>query len=101
MLEPPQRWAVWRRLLANRNDTGSDRMILEGLRLMAVGMFTVFAFLALLVGVMKGSAIFFERFADRFPEDAPQESTARQAGNDGEVALALVVAEAYRRGQKV
>ena len=76
-------------------------MILEGLRLMAVGMFTVFAFLTLLVGVMKGSAVFFERFADRFPEDTPQESKAIQAGNDAEVALAIVVAEAYRRGQRV
>jgi sodium pump decarboxylase gamma subunit len=76
-------------------------MILEGLRLMAVGMFTVFAFLTLLVGVMKGSAVFFERFADRFPEAAPQESKATQAGNDAEVALAIVVAEAYRRGQRV
>lgn len=76
-------------------------MILEGLRLMAVGMFTVFAFLTLLVGVMKASAIFFERFADHFPEDASKEPAARRSGNDGEVALALVVAEAYRRGQRI
>ncbi len=46
-------------------------MIPEGLRLMAVGMFTVFAFLTLLVGLMNASAVFFERFSDRFPEDTP------------------------------
>ncbi len=77
-------------------------MILEGFRLMAVGMFTVIAFLTLLVGVMKGSAIFFERFTDHFPEDASKEPVATRSGNnDGEVALALVVAEAYRRGQRI
>ncbi len=76
-------------------------MILEGLRLMAVGMFTVFAFLTLLVGLMSASAVFFERFADRFPEDAGEEPKVGRSGNDGEVALALAVAEAYRRGQRV
>jgi sodium pump decarboxylase gamma subunit len=76
-------------------------MMEEGLRLMAVGMFTVFAFLTLLVGMMKGSAVFFERFADSFPEEAVGASAAAQSGNDGEVALALAIAEAYRRGQRV
>jgi sodium pump decarboxylase gamma subunit len=76
-------------------------MITEGLRLMAVGMFTVFAFLTLLVGLMKASAAFFEKFADRFPEEASGESKVVRSGNDGEIALALAVAEAYRRGQKV
>jgi sodium pump decarboxylase gamma subunit len=76
-------------------------MISEGLRLMAVGMFTVFAFLTLLVGLMKGSAAFFEKFADRFPDEASGESVAVRSGNNGEIALALAVAEAYRRGQKV
>jgi Na+-transporting methylmalonyl-CoA/oxaloacetate decarboxylase gamma subunit len=68
---------------------------------MAVGMFTVFAFLTLLVGLMKGSAAFFEKFADRFPDEASGEPRAVRSGNDGEIALALAVAEAYRRGQKV
>jgi len=76
-------------------------MITEGLRLMAVGMFTVFAFLTLLVGLMKGSAAFFEKFADRFPDEASGEAAVVRSGNDGEIALALAVAEAYRRGQKV
>jgi sodium pump decarboxylase gamma subunit len=76
-------------------------MITEGLRLMAVGMFTVFAFLTLLVGLMKVSAAFFEKFADRFPEEALGESAVARLGNDSEVALALAVAEAHRRGQKV
>jgi sodium pump decarboxylase gamma subunit len=76
-------------------------MMLEGLRLMAVGMFTVFAFLTLLVGLMKGSAVFFEKFAHRFPEDASEDAVTAGSGNDGEIALALAVAEAYRQGQRV
>ncbi len=76
-------------------------MMLEGFRLMAVGMFTVFAFLTLLVGLMKASAVFFERFADHFPEDTAGGSAAAGSGNDGEVALALAVAESFRRGRRV
>jgi len=68
---------------------------------MAVGMFTVFAFLTLLVGMMKGSAAFFEKFADRFPEEESGEAVVARSGNDGEIALVLAVAEAYRRGRKV
>jgi hypothetical protein len=50
---------------------------------------------------MKGSAAFFERFADRFPEEDSGESKVVRSGNDAEIALALAVAEAYRRGQRV
>lgn len=75
-------------------------MLMEGVRLMAVGMFTVFAFLTLLVGVMKASAVFFEANAHRFPEDEPDEPKAKQS-DDGHVALALALADAMRRGQKV
>ena len=76
-------------------------MMEEGLRLRVVGMFTVFAFLTLLVGLMRGSAAFFETFAHRFPEDASENPAMTSTGNDGEIALALAVAEAYRRGQRV
>ena len=43
-------------------------MIMEGLRLMVVGMAVVFCFLSLLVMAMNGSALFFKRFAHYFPE---------------------------------
>jgi len=76
-------------------------MMTEGLRLMAVGMITVFAFLTLLVGMMKASTVFFETFADRFPEDEPDEPAARRSNRDAEVALAIAIAEAHRRGQRV
>jgi len=76
-------------------------MISEGLRLMAVGMFTVFAFLALLVGLMRASALFFEKYAERFPEEESGNTVVTRLGNDAEVALALAIAEAYRRGQRV
>ncbi|MFP6654868.1 MAG: OadG family protein [Myxococcota bacterium] len=71
-------------------------MISEGLRLMAVGMLTVFAFLALLVGLMKASALFFEKFADRFPEEAKNEPAKTRAGNEDEIALVLALVEAAR-----
>lgn len=71
-------------------------MIWEGLRLMAVGMFTVFAFLALLVALMKASALFFEKFADRFSEEAKTEPAKVRTGNQEEIALVLALAEAAR-----
>ncbi len=76
-------------------------MISEGFRLMVVGMFTVFAFLTLLVGMMKASAVFFERFADSFPDEPSVPKAPTPSSNDAEIALVLSVAEAYRRGQKV
>jgi Na+-transporting methylmalonyl-CoA/oxaloacetate decarboxylase gamma subunit len=76
-------------------------MILEGIRLMAVGMFTVFAFLTLLVGLMRGSAAFFEANAHRFLEDAPEDKRSVRSGTDEDVAVALALAEALQRGQKV
>ena len=72
-------------------------MRMEGVRLMAVGMFTVFAFLTLLVGLMKASAVFFEVFAHRFPDAAGD----AQRGRDAERALALALAHAARVGRKV
>ena len=76
-------------------------MITEGLRLMAVGMFTVFAFLTLLVGLMNSSALFFEKFADRFPEEPNNEPAKARAANDDEIALVLALAQAARQGQRV
>jgi sodium pump decarboxylase gamma subunit len=71
-------------------------MILEGLRLMVVGMLTVFSFLTLLVGLMNGSALFFEKFADRFPDEAKSEPAKARIGNDEEIALVIALAEAAR-----
>ncbi|MAG31103.1 MAG: hypothetical protein CL908_09465 [Deltaproteobacteria bacterium] len=73
-------------------------MMSEGLRLMAVGMFTVFAFLILLVVMMRASAAFFEANAHLFPEEAPD---AGRSGNDEELAVVLALVEAARRGQRV
>jgi sodium pump decarboxylase gamma subunit len=76
-------------------------MVAEGLRLMAVGMFTVFAFLVLLVGLMKLSAAFFERTVHWFAEDEPASGPSPPRDNDDEVAVAIALAEAMRRGQRV
>lgn len=74
-------------------------MLLEGARLMAVGMFTVFAFLTLLVALMKASAAFFEAHAHRFPE-APETAGPSPRQDDGEVALALVLAHLERKAAR-
>ena len=46
-------------------------MLSDGIRLMVVGMVTVFGFLALLVGVMSAQAAFFRIFGDRFVDSPP------------------------------
>jgi Na+-transporting methylmalonyl-CoA/oxaloacetate decarboxylase gamma subunit len=68
---------------------------------MFVGMFTVFAFLTLLVGLMKMSAAFFEANAHRFSEEESTETRPDRSNNEEEIAVAIAVAEAMRRGQRV
>ncbi len=76
-------------------------MVLEGLRLMTIGMFTVFAFLTLLVGLMKASASFFEANAHRFPAEMPEATGTPHIQQDAEIAVVLAIAEAFNRGQRV
>jgi len=76
-------------------------MMMDGVRLMVVGMLMVFAFLTLLVGMMKGSAVFFEAFAHRFPEEPSPGSKTHDSGRNEEIAVVLAVAEAHRKGWKV
>lgn len=71
---------------------------------MLVGMFTVFAFLTLLVGLMKASAAFFAAHADRFPEPAPTRASGSRSGraqNDEDAAVAIALATAMRQGRKI
>ena len=75
-------------------------MLAEGIRLMAVGMITVFAFLSILVAVMSLQARFFSAFADRFP-DAEPTGTDEPADDGAELALAIAVAHAKRLGRSV
>jgi Na+-transporting methylmalonyl-CoA/oxaloacetate decarboxylase gamma subunit len=70
-------------------------MLLEGARLMLVGMSTVFGFLALLVGLMSASAAVFRRLP------GPQTELGEAVGDRSEVdarrrALALAVAHRAR-----
>ena len=65
--------------------------MLEALRLLVVGMGTVFSFLTLLVLVMQGSARVFARFEDPVIESAPKNTVA--GADDAEIALAIAVAE--------
>ena len=76
-------------------------MMLEGVRLMAVGMFTVFAFLSLLVGIMSAMASLVEANAHRFPEEPPEVRPPAAGRGDDDVALALALADAMRRGRRV
>ena len=47
----------------------------QGIMVLTVGMATVFAFLILLVAIMKASAFFFSRFSHRFPDESPSTPT--------------------------
>ncbi len=71
-------------------------MIGEGLRLMMVGMTTVFAFLLLLIVSIRLSAHVLGRLSAYFP-DAPKASPKERVQDDAEIAVALAVAEAWRR----
>lgn len=66
-------------------------MISEGVRLMVVGMSTVFAFLGLLVLVMHGAARALAHYPD--PPGAAPES----GPDDAEIAVVLAAAEAFRQ----
>ncbi len=77
-------------------------MIMDGVVLMCVGMLTVYLFLILMIYVMKGQAVFFQKFAHWFPEEAPVQAhkkAAPKAGagapgsHDAEVALAVAIAK--------
>ena len=72
----------------------------EGLMLMGVGMTTVFAFLVLMVLLMKAQAALFRRFDIEF---VPGRSSAGLSGAQAEphlhIAIALAAIEAHRRRQ--
>ena len=68
-------------------------MLADGIRLMAVGMVTVFGFLTILVAVMAAQAAFFSAFSGRFADEA---TGAAPPADDDEVALAIAIAHARR-----
>jgi oxaloacetate decarboxylase gamma subunit len=73
-----------------------DELIGQGLVLMVVGMGVVFAFLALLVGAMNGSASFFQKFAHLFPEETlPKSGTRKPAQDFSEIAVAIAAVKAH------
>jgi oxaloacetate decarboxylase (Na+ extruding) subunit gamma len=79
-------------------------MLIDGLRLMALGMTMVFIFLTFLVLLMYGSARFFRLFGMYFPEPAADAagphgmaSTARGADEGARVAAAVAAIHAHRR----
>jgi Na+-transporting methylmalonyl-CoA/oxaloacetate decarboxylase gamma subunit len=81
-------------------------MMMEGVRLMAVGMFAVFTFLTLLVGLMKASAAIFQAHAHRFPEELARPAVRAVAGaqaaeDQAELALAIALARAGRAGRRI
>jgi sodium pump decarboxylase gamma subunit len=81
-------------------------MLMDGLRLMALGMTTVFVFLTLLVLVMQASAWSIRRFGEPFPALAADPAGRGMPGRAGggqndraRVAAAIAAACAYRAGQ--
>jgi len=64
--------------------------LLDGFKLMGMGMAVVFCFLALLVFAMSVSARFFRRFAHYFPEEEPPAVGSREDLTPVAVAIASV-----------
>ncbi|MCF7838291.1 MAG: OadG family protein [Candidatus Marinimicrobia bacterium] len=68
----------------------------EGLLLVVAGMASVFAFLALLVGVMHGAAAVFARWAHLFPEPpTPQPHLKSLTADQSEIAAVMAAIKAY------
>jgi len=72
-------------------------MLAEGLQLLLVGMATVFAFLTLLVGLMEGSARFFEAYGDRLSQPEAAQPSGGASDSHEEIAVVLAAIEAHRR----
>jgi Na+-transporting methylmalonyl-CoA/oxaloacetate decarboxylase gamma subunit len=67
-------------------------MLTEGLRLLAVGMVSVFAFLTLMVGAMRLSAAVCAKLEAYFPEKTPPAPPGATGDSEAEIALAIAVA---------
>ncbi len=71
----------------------------EALRLTIVGMAAVFAFLAILVIMMRASATFFSSFGDRFADATPPPLRAdRPQAAVADIAAVIAIAERERSG---
>jgi sodium pump decarboxylase gamma subunit len=70
--------------------------VIEGIRLMVIGMSMVFLLLTVLVLAMHVSARFFLRYAHLFPEAGPAPA-APAAAEDVELAIAVAAASARAR----
>ena len=69
-------------------------MITEGLRLLVVGMVSVFAFLMLMVIAMRVSAAVCAKLEGFFPEKTPPAPPPATGGStEAEIALAIAVAK--------
>ena len=72
--------------------------VLEGVRLMAVGMTTVFAFLTLLVLAMQALRVVGSWFPDREPEASPNRAQTPHS-DDHDIAVILAAIAATRGGR--
>jgi len=68
-------------------------MITEGLRLLVVGMVSVFAFLMLMVIAMRVSAVVCAKLECFFPKKTPPAPLATGGNTEAEIALAVAVAK--------
>lgn len=70
----------------------------QGLVLMVIGMATVFAFLVLMIGAIRGAAAFFEKNAHLFPEEPTD--TGKKPVSQGDETAAIAVALAAIRAKR-
>ncbi len=76
-------------------------LVAEGLKYMVLGMGVVFAFLALLVGVMKGQARLIAAWAPPTtpPVSPPASESTDEADEASRVAAIVAAVQAFRRDQ--
>lgn len=72
-------------------------ILLQGLVLLVAGMGIVFAFLALLVFIMNGSAKIVPHFNSILPDEAPKKKSAPRAAASDDATIALAIAVARSR----
>ena len=70
-------------------------MLIDGLIFMVLGMTTVFAFLTVLVIVMRLSYLLISYYGKFFPERILEPQKVSRSNNKAKIALAVAIAKAY------
>ena len=76
-------------------------LLKEGAIIMAIGMGTVFFFLAIMIGAMNINEVVLKFVSKYFPEEVPEVKTSKKAETSKDDEIALAIACAINKAQKV